>query len=182
MGLFIAGTGTIRRAPVGTAAPTDLAAPAAAWVNLGETSDDGLQATPQVNIVEHATWQSGGYPARRQRTTNGFRVSFEIANWNAVNVTFAMGGGTWTETTAGSGVWKFQPQTDVLPEWALLFDVVDGAATKRYLIPKGNVVDFGEVSYGRENLAVLPVTFDTLGSTGVAPWQLIANTAAVPQT
>ncbi len=174
--IVVGASGNVYVAPVGTAAPTDLTtAMAAAWIDLGFLTEDGVTFTPSWDIEEISAWQSFR-PVRRISTSRSEEVSFEMQQWNKFNFPLAFGGGSVTTTT---GVHKFIPPTaSARDERAMVIDWADGTKKYRLIIPKGEVTDGGEMNLTRTDSASLPVTFAINGTDGTDPFYLLTDDAA----
>ena len=172
--LVVAATGRVYTAPVGTAAPADESvALAAAWIDLGYTTEDGVTLTPEWETEEVRAWQAR-QPIRRIRVSETAGVSFTMMQWNINTVPFGFGGGTITVPTAGK--YKFTPSsTGATDERALIVQWQDGTKDYRLVIPKGEVGSLGDVSLNRQGTANLEVQFGVVGTDGSDPWYLLTD-------
>ena len=90
----VAGTGTILRAPAGTATPTDsTTAWNAAFQNLGYVSDGGFTITPNYKANQIRGWQSRGV-LRNITTEFDFKFGFELLQTNVATLALAWGNAT----------------------------------------------------------------------------------------
>jgi hypothetical protein len=174
----IAGTGEVYVAAVGTALPASTSATlAAAFNGLGYHSEDGVSINSSVEIEEHRAWQSK-HAIRRERGDEEFQVTFELLQWNEINVPLAFGGGTVTDL--GGGQFKYVPpsETDGIEERTLIVDLDDGADRLRLIIPRGTVVEGVESQFARGTMSPLPITFKALEpETGGDAWHFLTNRA-----
>ncbi|MET9733785.1 phage tail protein [Streptomyces sp. NPDC006458] len=167
----VAGTGRILVAPVGTAAPTDTtAAWAAAWKDLGYTSTDGIKLAKKDKLDPVDTWQSVS-PARFIYSDRDLTAKFQLLQLNEDTLPFFMGGDPITETSAGSGIYKYNlasnPKNN---EKALGIEFTDGSAiTYRFIIPRGQVTESEELSLTRTAPIKLGVTFTAMAVDDVTP-------------
>ena len=155
----VAITGNLYVAPVGTAAPTDATtAPAAAWQDLGYTTEDGVTFTKAVTREQVAAWQSVT-PVRTILSSQECNLAFSLMQWNETTLGYYMGA-----TVAGTAP-DFQldipvsPQTD---ERALLLDFIDGTIHYRIHFPRSELSETGEIPLTRTGVAVLPCTVTAL--------------------
>ena len=158
----VAVTGNIYVAPVGTTAPVDATtAPAAAWLELGYTTEDGVAFSKAVTRDTVAAWQSVT-PVRTILSSQEVTLGFSLMQWNENTLSYYMGG---TVTTNATSQFKLEipvsPQTD---ERALLLDWIDGTIHYRLFFPRTELQETGEIPLTRTGVAVLPCTV-----TGLAP-------------
>ena len=176
---MIAGTGEVYAAPVGTAVPTKTSDNLnAAFNGLGYHTEDGVSVNQQISVSEFKAWQTR-HPIRREQESAEFVISFQLLQWNEVNLPFAFGGGTVTEPTAGQ--FKYVPPADnaALIERALIVDVDDGSRRGRFVIPRGTVTETDEVVFKRTEMAALAVTFKALAPLqGGEAWYALFNDSA----
>lgn len=177
---FVAGSGEVYTAPVGTALPTKTGDTLnTAFNGLGYHTEDGVSVNQTLDVTEYMAWQSKS-AIRREQNSREFQISFSLLQWNEINLPLAMGGGTISEPT--SGQFKFVPPLDTasLEERALIVDVDDGTRRGRFIIPRGTVTETAEVGFKRGEMAPLAVTFKALvpndGTT--APWYALFSDAA----
>lgn len=175
--IVVGGSGTIYVAPVGSTAPTDSStALAAAWLDLGYISEDGVTCTFGKTTEAIRAWQSL-YPVRRIATEATMTLSFSMRQWNKTSLPLALGGGTLTTVTAGK--FKYVPASpDTIDQRALIVAWSDGTKTYRLYVPTGMVVDNVEMNITRSNSADLPITFEATPSSGDA-YTLFTNDTAL---
>lgn len=176
--IVVAANGTVRVAPVGTTQPTDpTAAPAAAWLDLGYVSEDGVTFTDSKEIEDVLAWQSF-YPVRKIITGKDATLSFALREWDERSIPLAFGGGTVTSPSAG--VWRYEPPAPgTLDLRALMIDWEDGDKDYRLIIPRGLVTEAVETNLTRTGAADLPITFSAIpASTSDDPYVLLTNSIA----
>ncbi len=175
----VAGTGEVRVAPVGTAAPVDpTVAWGAAWLELGYTNEDGVTVNREFDMEEKAAWQSF-YPIRRIVTGRGFTVAFNLYQWNETSVPLAFGGGTITTIAGPPAHYKYTPPSaEVLDERALGVQWQDGTKVYRLIIPRGMVTEAGETNLTRTDTSVLPITFGVVASGTADPFYILTSDPA----
>lgn len=175
--IVVAPNGTIWVAPVGTTAPaTEVAAPAAGWVDLGYASEDGVTFNDARTLEAIPVWQLF-HAARRIVTEVETTISFVLRQWNKETVPLAFGGGTVSTPTAGH--FKYvPPAAGAIDDRALMVDWVDGSKHYRLVVPKGTATDAVETNLTRTAAADLPIGFSVLGTDGVDPWYLLTDDPA----
>ena len=169
----VAGTGSIYVAPYGTALPSSYSSTIpSSYSELGFTDEDGVTFKDEPTIDRKNAWQSF-YPVRILETARMASAAFKLEQWNTATAKLAAGGGT--VTTAGSGK-KFTPHAaGTVSEWSLVIDIVDGAITDRYVIPRCLVTSALETNLNRGDLALLPVEVEAIGEDGVDPWYMFTS-------
>ncbi len=162
----VALTGSVSVAPYtgSLVLPTDpTAALNASFKDLGYTSTDGVTFNVGVEVEDIDVWQKQT-PVRRVVTSRPSSLAFQLAQWNKDTFAVAFGGGTWTETTSGSNLWRYDPPADgdSLAEYAVVIDFVDGDVHGRVVLQRATMNEGVETQLVRNNAAWLPVTFNAL--------------------
>lgn len=167
--VFIAGTGHIYVAPVGSTQPTDTTSSwDAAWEELGYSTDAGVTVTPAKTIQDISAWQSR-YPVRRIVTAETLEASFALLQWNADTLAFYFGGGDWV------GDMYTPPAAGEIDERALGVEVVDGDKIARLVISRGMASPNGGINMIKTDANPIPITFALLGTEGETPFTIIAD-------
>lgn len=156
--VVVAQTGFFRVAPVGTTAPGDaVAAPDAAFVDLGFIGEDGAILTVGREVTDVRAWQALD-PIRKIMTARTVRVAAALREWKRATAIFAFGGGT---VTGSAGDWEFTPAgAGVLDPRSSILDWEDGTKHYRLWIAKGMAVENVDSNLTRSGPADLPFTFD----------------------
>ena len=175
--IVVGANGTVRVAPVGTAAPADEdAAPGAGWVDLGYVNEDGVTFRDAKTLEVISVWQLF-HAARRIVTGRDTSVDFVLRQWGKDQVPFAFGGGTVSTLSAGHH--KFTPpEPETIDERALMVDWADGTKNYRLVIARGMVTDAVETNIVRTSAADLPISFAVNGSDAGDPWYLLTDDPA----
>lgn len=175
--LLVAGSGSIRTAPVGTTAPTDTTtAWAAGWVDLGFVTDDGLSLTRDVNKVDKYAWQSLAV-IRSIYTSVALTFAFSLSEWNADTVPLAFGGGSWVASGAES---KYEfPANPNAVERAFGFEWIDAATgvKNRLIVPRAQATASGDIKLVGTDTAVIPVTLSVLATDVSSPLATLISNA-----
>ena len=161
--IVVAAGKNVWTAPVGTAAPaTAVAVPAAAWKDLGHVNEDGIQLEAGGTTEDVPAW-TAATPVRVILTAREFNISFNLLQWNTLTMQVAFGGGA--QTGAGPYTYTFPADNDVLPEYAMLIDWVDGTnRDARLVIPRVVRTDNVSANLIRTAPAALAVAFKKLAS------------------
>lgn len=176
--IIIPGQFTLYTAPVGTAAPADAtSALAAAWTDLGFTTEDGTSFTTDPAFEEVRSHQSD-YPTRLLKTGDSAVAAATLQEFNRAGLIQAFGGGT--VTTVSAGQYRYDPPgpgqstpTAVILEW------VDGTARFRLVMPKARARSGVELGLAKTSEAGLPVSLSAEGQAGQSPWYLLSNAPAL---
>ena len=164
--IVVAGTGSIRVAPVGTAEPADIGeTPSATWVDLGYTTTDGVEFTFDRTTQEIMAWQSMD-PVRVLATAEPKSIAFSLEQISKETWQFALGGGTVSGTL---GEYLFEPPVPgTVDERAMMVELVDGAKKYRFIFRRG--MQNGAVTFSgvREDSTNLPIEYKVLAApTGI---------------
>ncbi|MEU8958761.1 phage tail protein [Streptomyces sp. NPDC048518] len=178
----VAGTGRVLIAPIGTEAPTTIAADwdKAKWTDLGYTTTDGIKFNKKDKIDPVDTWQSVS-PARFIYSDRDLTVKFQLLQLNKANLAFFMGGGevkaagttpATVDAQADAELKEFTYDLASSPapdERALGIEFTDGAAKYRFFVPRGQVTETEEIGLTRTGAVKLGVTFTALAKDDNAP-------------
>lgn len=182
----VGANGKVYIAPVGTAAPGDpIIAPAAAWVDLGYTSEEGVGLNKGREVASIRAWQSF-FDIRKIVTGESLRLTWQLQQWNDANVVLAFGGGAVTTVAAAAGPpaliqhYRYEPPlAGDLDERAGMVEWADGDKHYRLIVPRGMVGDAVETNLTKNAESRLPIAFDVLGTDGAVPWYLITDDPAL---
>jgi hypothetical protein len=173
--LVIASKGSIAVAPVGTTLPDDPTESLnAAFVDLGYATEDGVTLTVSPDIAEFRAWQAR-QAVRRELNGQEIQVAFTLEQWNAENVTLALGGGEVEEVDPGVFKYTFPAGDDSLDERAIVISWADGDRSFRAAFERGNVTEAVETNLVRTNLALLPITFKVLEPDSGIPGYILSD-------
>lgn len=168
-------TGGVWSAPLGTALPTDeTTALNVAFKSLGYVGEDGLTETQDRSTNKVRAW--GGDTVKVVQTEFSLTYSFtliESVNGDVLKEIAGAANVTSTAATSGSGAKHAVKITaDQLPHRSYVFEVKDGDARIRIVVPDGQITEIGEVVYSDEGVVGYPVTIEayrdaTLGAQAV---------------
>jgi hypothetical protein len=175
---IVGATGDVYTAVVGTAIPTVLDAPGAAWTRLGMVSEDGVSWTPPEEETEDIKiWQSP-YPKRTVTTGLTSSVTFALDDWDRESIPFALGGGLFADS--GTNVVYSPPKPGEGEMKALYIFVKDGEVKMGIYFRKGRVVSRDDTVFKPDEAALLNVEFGLLVDAASDPYNLIFETATFP--
>src|SRR5262245_21213562 len=166
--VVVAGTGAVYVAPDGTTLPADLAAPPAAWTDVGYVSEDGVTFTFSREQEEVYAWQVST-PVRVLVTIEPISIAYELEQFDRVTVSLAFRGGTFSGTAAPFTYTPPDPGTSDVR--ALLVDAIDGDYTFRFGFPRVQIGEDVETQLLRSDAVRLPLTFNVLAADD--KWQVV---------
>ena len=169
--VVVAGTGAVYVAPVGTAVPVDLAAPAAPWSDIGYVGEDGVTFTFSRDQEDVNAWQVST-PVRVLVTNEPVGIAFELLQFDRETVALAFRGGTFTGIAPAPIVYT-PPDAGASDERALLIDAIDGDAQFRFAFPRVQLTEDVEFQLVRSDAVRLPLTFAVLASD--TKWSILSD-------
>lgn len=151
---------------VGATAPTD---PAAAWgatyTDLGLITEDGLTESFDEDRTSFKAWGVNA-PVRTQtkNRTSTFKLTFMETSADTLSLYYAVD--LDNMTTSGTGSAQFlsfdDPQNTEPMYVALGLDIIDGDSHFRFIVPKAEITDRGDVVYKDDEVAGYEVTFTAM--------------------
>lgn len=154
-------SGGVLAAPLGSTLPDDAAtAVDAAFVALGYVSEDGLTKGESRDVNEIKEW--GGKTVKKSQT--GFEVTFqfqflEYLNADAAKQIYGDGAVTLVPATATAGSQiNVSVLGDPAPHKVWVFDMQDGDARLRIVVPDGQITETGDTAFTAGDGAVRDVT------------------------
>ena len=145
----VAITGEVSLAPDGTAIPTDATtAIDVAFVGLGYLDDSGIRENINESWSTITAYQNGD-EVRRVRTSHSVEYSFTLLETNADTLAAYYGDHT-------AGTVKMRGDVGTRGPWVA--EALDGDKIVRIVIPDGEVVSRGEVSYVNGEAIKYPIT------------------------
>ncbi|MFE9120871.1 hypothetical protein [Streptomyces sp. NPDC007172] len=140
---------------------------ATGFIELGYTSEDGVEITPKIETDELSVWQSS-VPVLRYVKSASFQIKSTLQQVNA-NTTRLFYGAEWSKTTEKTKSGRDQYRLDLssnpdLAEISLVVDWSDDVASYRAVIGRAMVSDRGSISLTRTKNQGLELTIDALDS------------------
>lgn len=145
-----AATGGILIAPLGTTLPTNATtAPHASFVTAGYIGEDGVTETDGRSTEKIRAW--GGDTVKVVQTEHTLTYTFtfiEALNSDVLKAVYGDSNVTTTAATASTGTLQAVKITgEVLPHKSYIFEVRDGDAKIRIVIPDGQITEVGERTF-----------------------------------
>lgn len=151
-------TGAVRVAPFGTTLPTDsTTALAAAYVDLGYISEDGVSLGVDDSVENKFAWQNAAL-IRSIRSQSITSLSFAMLEQKGFNLEFWFPGSTMTEPTSGN--FQLDVAPPVTEKKVVVLDVIDGAKSFRWAFGNAELVSRGEIPISNQDLVMYPVTMN----------------------
>jgi|SRR5262245_37617072 len=179
--VLVGANGDVYTAPVGTAPPANIDAPAAPWVKLGLVSEDGATWTPPAEeTTDIKAWQSP-FPQRTVTTSLTTSLAFGLMEWDRDTLPFALGGGTFTDDVTNKQTIFHPPLPGEASEKALFMKVLDDPVAMAIYYPKGRITGRDDTAFNPGEAALLNVTFGILGDPNITdPYQLVFDSDHFP--
>lgn len=148
----VGATGKLYVAPLGTAAPADAnVAWPSGWVEVGLTTDDGVNVNPSLARKDLNAWQSL-YPVRTIITSRGIEMAFKLIQKAGTNLQLVFGGGSITNLGGAPVSYKYvPPAASFIDERAFGLEVNDGSITDRFLFYRGLITDIGNIIFRHDD-------------------------------
>jgi hypothetical protein len=154
-------TGGVYAAPIGTALPTSITtALNVGFVSRGYVTEDGLTKSDSRDSTEIRDW--GGITVKRSQTGVSITFAFsflEYLNAEAMKDIYGTGAVTVTAATVSTGTriaLAVNGSSSPVKSW--IFEMGDGAAKVRIVIPRGQITETGDTTYSTADAAARPVT------------------------
>jgi hypothetical protein len=156
-------TGGILIAPTGTALPTTVAvAPNVAFVSAGYIGEDGVTENNGRSIEKVRAW--GGDTVKVTQTEHTLTYQFTFIESLNADVLKTIYGTTNVTTTAATGstgtLQAIKLTSDVLAHKSYIFEIRDGVAKIRIVIPDGQITEIGETTYSDAAAVAYQVTVE----------------------
>ncbi len=155
-------TGGIRSGPLGTALPTDTAtALDAALVASGYVGEDGLSMTENRTTNKIRAW--GGDAVRTVQTEHDVTFSWTYLETNTEVLKDLHGDANVTETAPTITLGTLRDvliKGEALPVKARVFDMKDGDALCRVVVPNGQITEVGDVQFVHTDATGRQVTME----------------------
>lgn len=169
-------TGAVRKAPIGTTAPTDAVSPLdAAFVDLGYISDEGVTLGFDDSVENKFAWQNAQL-IRSITSESVTSLSFSMLEIKGVTLEYFFRGSSMTQVAANN--YRLDGAPIVADPHMLVVDIVDGAKSMRWLFGNAEVVSRGEIPITNSDLMMLPVTLNFYPDANNRPFQTWSNDVA----
>lgn len=139
-GVIYGGTGTL---------PTDATTSPSGFTDYGHITSDGVTETNSKSTNDILNWY--GAVVRTITSEQTFRLSFSFMETSAAVLEAYYGDPSATDTA-----WTVKAVQGLRQKW--IIDAVDGAKTRRLVIPDAQVTETGDITSATEDAIVYPVT------------------------
>ncbi|MCX4687294.1 hypothetical protein OG401_23830 [Kitasatospora purpeofusca] len=166
----VAVTGTVFKAPLGTAMPLPGAAIGASWSSLGTFTDDGVEHEFSEDTADVTSWQNG--VIRTIVTGRSLTLKLKALESSPTVLETFYGSALVGATDKLSASLKIKA-TVSRPREAFLFEWVDGPNTWRLLVAVGQVSELESPAFKNSEAVTWGMTVKALGANGdLAEWQI----------
>lgn len=162
-GTPITGTGGVLAAPIGTALPTDATTVLnAAFKKLGYVGEDGVTKTVDATDEKIRAWGGATVKVVRQDHSVTYAWTFlESSNAEVLKAIKGTENVTIVAPTAVKGTQITVRETGkMLPRQSFSFEIKDGPATIREVVPVGQLSQSGDVVFVHSNVISYTVTLE----------------------
>jgi hypothetical protein len=120
---------------------------------MGYLSEDGISTTINADVEDIKAWQNGDV-VRKVQTSSDYTLQFTAIELNPNTLEAYFGNYTAVDSTSGSA----EITGEQLPHKSWIFDVVDGDARVRIVVPDGQITERGDIPVGGSAPISLPMT------------------------
>jgi hypothetical protein len=154
-------TGGILIAPVGTEVPADsTTSPGVLFVGAGYIGEDGVTEMGERSPEKIKAW--GGETVKVVQTEHSLMYSFsfiETLNADVLKAIYGDANVTTTAATISTGtIHKVLVTGDSLPRKSYVFEIKDGDARIRIVVPNGQITEVGDITYSDSEVIAYEVT------------------------
>ncbi len=156
-------TGGVWGGPLGSAIPADeVVALNAAIKAYGYIGEDGLTETNGRSTEKKKAW--GGDTVKVLQTDYSVTYSFtflESANAEVLKAVFGAANVTVTAATSSTGTKiAVKRNSEPLPHQVFVFEIKDGNARNRIVVPDGQITEVGDITYNDGDVISYEVTVE----------------------
>lgn len=172
-------TGGLLIAPLATALPTSgTTAPNAAFKSAGYLGEDGVTEGGDRGTEKIKAW--GGDTVKVTQTDHSLTYQFtfiETLNADVLKTIYGDANVTTTAATASTGtIHAVKVTGDVMPHKSFIFEIKDGLAKIRIVVPDGQITEVGEITYSDSEVIGYQVTVECFpDATGVKSYKYLDN-------
>lgn len=156
-------TGGVLIAPTGTALPvTAVAAPNVAFVSAGYIGDDGLSETLDRSTTKIKAWGTDVVRVLQSEFSVQYKFTFiETLNTGVLKAVYGDNNVTVTAAGVSTGTLRaIAVNGATLEHKEYIFEVKDGTARIRVVVPNGQVTEVGEIKYADAEVIAYQVTVE----------------------
>lgn len=154
-------TGGVLLGPLGTALPTTAStAPNGALLAAGYIGDDGLTQMVGRDTTDIKAWGNDLVKVVQTSHDVSYQFTFiESLNSTVLQAVFGTANVTTTPATSSTGTLRSVKLTsDQLPHMAWVFEMKDGLARVRIVVPDGQITEQGDITYSDGDVIGYQVT------------------------
>lgn len=177
-------TGGIWLGELGSTAPTDVSAPLnASYKAAGYIGEDGVTEGGERSTSKIKAW--GGDVVKIVQDEHSLTYSFkfiEAMNGDVLKAVYGADNVTTTDATASAGtIHEVKMKGDILPHFAIVFEIKDGDNRIRISAPDVQITEVGEVTYADGDVIGYEVTIECFADAeGVKATKWLDNGVKAP--
>lgn len=156
-------TGGVLRGTTGATLPTTAVGTTTGFTALGFVSDDGLKETVDRTTEKIKAW--GGSIVKVVQSEFGVTYEFtfyETLNAGVLKAVYGDSNVTTTAATVSTGTLQsVKVNKGSLEHSPWIFDMKDGTALIRVVVPDGQITNVGDITYNDGSVIGYPVTLET---------------------
>lgn len=160
-------TGGVLRGTTGATLPTTAAGTTTGFTALGFVGDDGLKETVDRTTEKIKAW--GGSVVKVVQSEFGTTYEFtlyETLNAGVLKAVYGEDNVTTTAATSTTGTLQsVKVNKDSLEHTPWIFDMKDGNALVRIVVPDGQITAVGDIAYNDGGVIGYPVTLEAFEDT-----------------
>ena len=156
-------TGGVLIADLGSTLPTSgSTSPDAAFVSAGYIGEDGVTENNGRSIEKIRAWGGDTVKVTQTEHTLTYQFTFiESLNAGVLETVYGSDNVVTTAATASTGTLQAITITsDVLPHKSFIFEIKDGDAKVRIVVPDGQITEIGETTYSDAAAIAYQVTIE----------------------
>jgi hypothetical protein len=156
-------TGGVLIAPLATALPTAAStAPDVAFTAAGYIGEDGVTEGTDRSTEKVKAWGGDIVKVLQTEFSATYQFTFlESLNANVLEAVYGDDNVTTTAATASTGTLQaVKINSAILPHKSFIFEVKDGDAKVRIVVPDGQISEVGEVTYSDSDVVGYQVTVE----------------------
>lgn len=152
---------TVWLAPLGSTLPTSLAAPDAAFKDVGYLGEDGIDLNRDDSVQQFRAHQ-GGKVVRKKITESSTTITFRTLEDN--ETTAALADNVVSSVTATGVTTEVLSSAREVTGYACIVDLYDGGVHKRYVTPRLDVAGGGTETWSNSELTEREFTGEIIGN------------------
>lgn len=152
---------TLWLGPLGTTAPTTMAAPGIGYQDVGYFGESGIERVRDQSVEDFRAHQ-GGKIVRTKITESSEKITFKTIEENAV--TNALGENITSTATVSTIKTDTLSTAGIIQVRAGVLDLFDGTYQERYIYPRLEISGGGTITWSKDNIVEREFTATVIGA------------------